>query len=190
MQKVRFSLRWIMGGTASLSVACLSLTHVSKWCAAAVWTFGTVALVVFVSSQLGVMCQSGRRRAFWLGFALVGWTYPTLIFGPWFRDTLATNIALVGIVNQFDEAACQLTAPALKPGENIQYRYEVSNGRFYWVVRQRDGATTHVLGMSRQTRSVVRGIGHGCVSLLVALLGGVLAQRLYLTKPHSLTAET
>src|SRR4029077_11747978 len=105
----------------------------------------------------------GRRRAFWLGFALVGWTYPTLIFGPWFKDTLGTNMALVGLVDQFEETASRFPLPALKPGETIQYRFEAPSGRWYWVVRQTDGSTYDVLAMSRRARAAFRGAGHGCV---------------------------
>lgn len=182
MPKFRFSLRWIMGATASLAVACLSLKNISTGCAAAVWTFGTVAFLVFVSSQLGVMCTSGRRRAFWFGFALVGWTYPTLIFGPWFKDSLKLNLALVGPVNMIDELAVQLTLPALRPGESLMYRSEQENGRLYWAIRQSNGKQGYVLGISGQNRSFVRGAAHGLVSLTVALLGGFLTQRLYLLR--------
>lgn len=72
MSIFRFSLRWLLTLVAFVAVAITSLRYAS------VLISGTLAiawLLFLTVAALGVVYGNERRRAFWLGCCLLGWTF-------------------------------------------------------------------------------------------------------------------
>ena len=83
MSIFRFSLRWLLALVAFVAVGIASLRYAS------VLISGTLAiawLLILTVAALGVVYGDERRRAFWLGCCLLGWTFSvhTYLF---FEDT-------------------------------------------------------------------------------------------------------
>ena len=51
-----------------------------------------MAIGVLLAAVVGASVAAGRRRAFWLGFAVFGWAYGVLAFGPWLRDEIRPRL--------------------------------------------------------------------------------------------------
>ena len=84
MSRLQFSLVWLLGLVVAVAFACAALRSES-----AVWAslaFSLCLGVLFVG-LLGVLFGTGERRAFWAGFAVFGWGYLFLVFGPWFSGS-------------------------------------------------------------------------------------------------------
>jgi hypothetical protein len=80
--RFQFSLAGLMGGVAFVAVSIAALRFASELWAALAFTLTVVALV---GSLLGCMLRpAGMRRASG-AFALAGWVYVILVFGPWFN---------------------------------------------------------------------------------------------------------
>ncbi len=76
----RVSILGVMGLVAVASVGAMGLCE-----GTALWaslTFGMVVLSL-LGATLNAILQSARNRAGWVGFALFGWVYLALNFGPW-----------------------------------------------------------------------------------------------------------
>jgi hypothetical protein len=76
---MRFSLRWLFGSIAFMSAACATLfyasTILSHMLALALFAFLLLSLV-------GAVYAKGGQRAFWGGFALVGWSLFGSVYIP------------------------------------------------------------------------------------------------------------
>src|SRR5687767_7080332 len=72
----RFTLRQLFVWTAFVAVACVALRN-----ATATWASSLLgaALVLLAASLLLAAFRDGRSRAFWIGFATVGWLYVGLL---------------------------------------------------------------------------------------------------------------
>ena len=95
----QFSIKALLGLTVLVALGCAALVNVSEWWAS-VLIEATVAMLL-VAVLLSIF-RRGRGRAFWIGFAVVGWVYllPTpgrLQFLGWFGWTrpplLTTKLA-------------------------------------------------------------------------------------------------
>ena len=92
----RFSLKQLLLATALVAVGCVALRNANTtWVAA---MFG-LAWMVLVASVLLVVFRDGERRSFWVGFAVLGWSYllfPTLGFlgmGQQFDALITTRLS-------------------------------------------------------------------------------------------------
>jgi hypothetical protein len=79
----RFSIRQLLVATALVAFGCLALLKSSSFLAAAM--MGTVALVLVAAAVLAIY-RAGDLRAFWLGFAIFGWSYLLLCYGSIFNE--------------------------------------------------------------------------------------------------------
>ena len=52
----------------------------------------TLALLVLLTSLLGIVYRRDRGRVFWVGFALFGWCYMVAVFGPWCNVHIAPRL--------------------------------------------------------------------------------------------------
>lgn len=50
-------------------------------------------LAIFAFAVLAVIYREGARRAWWAGFALFGWGYLAIAFGPWAAEAVAPRLA-------------------------------------------------------------------------------------------------
>jgi hypothetical protein len=90
----RFSLLTLLGAVLVVSIGFAALRGASEVWARIVVT-GTI--VALLTATLGAIYLPTASRAFCGGFALLGWAYMFLVFGPWLeaiKPQLATTLAL------------------------------------------------------------------------------------------------
>ena len=81
MTRFTFSLRILSGMVLCAAFACAALRQPSNLWASLAFT---VTIGVLVLGVVGILLRRGADRAFWVGFALFGWSYLALVFAPWF----------------------------------------------------------------------------------------------------------
>lgn len=79
MPKLRYTNNQLLIVMGLLAASCGLLVTASEWSASFVFSVTIATLTVAV---LGAICRRGRARAFWLGFAVVGWGYLVLVHTP------------------------------------------------------------------------------------------------------------
>lgn len=93
----RLSLRVSMACIVVLALALAALRSPSdSW----VGPMFSMTPGLLLTAVLGVVYRRGTSRAFWLGFALFGWAYWLLSFGPWFDSWVAPHLVLTRPVKQ------------------------------------------------------------------------------------------
>lgn len=75
----RFSIRQLLAATALVALGCFALLNASPIVAAAMMS--AVAVLLLAAVVLSIY-RTGDKRAFWIGFALFGWAYLLLCYGP------------------------------------------------------------------------------------------------------------
>ncbi|MEX2175919.1 MAG: hypothetical protein WD872_16275 [Pirellulaceae bacterium] len=80
---LRFSIRQLLLGTALVAVACVALRNAGGW-----WVSALLAVTVLVltAAVLLALFRERSQRAFWIGFALVGWAQFSLLLYAWSLD--------------------------------------------------------------------------------------------------------
>ena len=71
----QFSIKALLGLAVFVALACAALLSASEWWAGATFTLTLAVLLVAV---LASIFRRGSTRAFWIGFAVVGWVYLSL----------------------------------------------------------------------------------------------------------------
>ena len=79
----RFSIRQLLAATALVAFGCFALLNASPIVAAAM--MGAVAVLLVAAVVLSIY-RTGDKRAFWIGFAIFGWSYLLLCYGPIFTE--------------------------------------------------------------------------------------------------------
>ena len=79
MPRFQFSLRALLGATAFVAVACSTLLYASGTIASVVFT---VTVIVLLAAIVAALFRQGTARAFWVGFAIFGWSYVWLVQWP------------------------------------------------------------------------------------------------------------
>jgi len=114
----------------------------------------TLVLIVFFASSLLFMLQRGRRRGFWLGFALFGWGYLALSRADWNDRPINEHLPTTWLLDDLFERLHP--APALRA----------------------DDFGASVLERERKAEQF-RLAGHSLVSLLFAIMGGTGGYHLF-----------
>jgi hypothetical protein len=85
----------LMAGTAlgSSGLACLMYAS-SPWARCTL----SLALGILTLAILGAILRRGERRAYWIGFALCGWTYLILVDGPWFSTSIRHRLVTTDLL--------------------------------------------------------------------------------------------
>jgi len=89
MTQFRFSLAGLMGAMFVVAIALAAMVSTSD-----VWStslFSAAAFALFVAI-LGIIYCRERLRAFWVGFAVLGWGYMLLGYGPWFQNHVSPSL--------------------------------------------------------------------------------------------------
>ena len=91
MRRFRFHLGTLVILVLLLGVGCASLRESNDTWDSSVFS---ITLAVLLISILLTIHRTGKRRAFWLGFALFGWIYLVLTLMPSIEPRLMTTKAL------------------------------------------------------------------------------------------------
>jgi hypothetical protein len=121
----------------------------------------TMTSGLLVAAILGIVYRRGPRRAFWLGFALFGWTYLLVSDGPWFsaevQPVLLTTRLIEDLYPRLHPPPTNWPPPQLVAWNPLGSPADFPDSP--WTVNH-----PHF-----------RRIGHAVAAQLVAVLGGVLA---------------
>jgi hypothetical protein len=79
MRTLRVSLFGLMGFVLAVAVALAAFRNANQGWAG---VFYLLTWAVLSLSVVGAICRKGTKRAWWLGFALFGWGYLSLVFLP------------------------------------------------------------------------------------------------------------
>lgn len=75
------------------------------------------SILVLLASLLAVLYRRGIDRVFWVGFAVFGWSYLLLVFGPWLTvyigPYLGTSTLLAGLYTWIAPRVQRLGGPTL-----------------------------------------------------------------------------
>ncbi len=177
----QFSLRTLLVVVVFIAVGCGALVAASETWLTIVYSATFAVLFIAV---LGGLFRRGRTRAFWAGFAVIGWLYLVLVYGLWEengRPRLATTQTLVfvwntviykapGSVSITGEVQTQ-SSPLI-----ILQLQEMEKQSFY---AQRGISPTTVLALPSP---LFLDIGQYLWTLILAYLGGLLALYFYSTR--------
>lgn len=165
----QFSVFALLMVVAFVSVACAALVYASLWWASICLTG---AVIVHLVAVLGLVYRCGPARAFWLGFAVLGWGYLLLAFAPGLDrhigHRLVTTKLLALLQPKLQRTPIQGNASylALDPGANVLV-ITTETGRYYHPAPQ--------WGHFQQA-------GHSLTAILIGVLGGLLARYFYNTR--------
>ena len=185
MRLPRYTIRSLLGVVLFVAIAVASLRAADD-----AWDgclLGLTSLCLLTAVLLAVH-RTHRRRAFWLGFALFGWTYLVASLIPPIGSRLPTTVGLALIDSKMPGREATITAvfgfsstygsnPVQAVAFSPQGNTLASSSR--GVVRLWDATTGKLLaGPGGTTENFVR-IGHSLLALVLAFLGGHLSRYLY-----------
>jgi hypothetical protein len=149
MKRFRTSILGMVVVIAAFAMAFAALRSASDLWFGAVYTFTVVLLLLAV---IVARFRPGDEKAFWFGFAVFGWGFFLLGFGPWMNPIADSDEGLVGRLN-----------PSLLTSRFI----------LYLVARLRKGADD-LENIDKITANTI-GIAHLLIVLTLALCGGMIA---------------
>jgi hypothetical protein len=151
MHRFRFTL-----STLTLCVAFAALVFASLRSSSEIWSgllFTLTAVILFVA-VVGALYSRSTARAFWVGFALLGWGHWVLGYGPWFQTHVSPKLLTQGL-------AVYVEGRLLRPGQASLATLPQFSSRLVLV-----------------DRPVWRAC-HSVLTLLIALLGALVARLFY-----------
>jgi hypothetical protein len=164
MSRFRISLATLLGIVAVVALGLAGMTSASRLATAAL---ATVTLALLLAAILAAWLLAGSDRAFWVGFALFGWTYLVLVNSDWvggqFGHDLTADLSdvaemMVPEVQVLSVATPGLGARAAPPQPAIDWAESM---------RQRQMKIGNFVQIARML-----------LSLCFALVGGFLARRI------------
>jgi hypothetical protein len=185
MRRFRFTIANLLGLVLLLAVGFAALREATELWDSAVFS---TTLGLLSASVLLAIHRADRRRAFWLGFALIGWIYLGASLIPPIESRLLTTKALSMLDSQMPgrDATMKLVFKWSTSGNSnaSQANAFSPDGRILpparpGVIRLWNTATGTLLsGSGGTTENFVR-IGHSIVALILAYLGGYLSRWLF-----------
>jgi hypothetical protein len=142
------------------------------------------AILALVVSIAGIIYRRGSTRAFWVGFALFGWTYLIVSLGPaplnaW-RELLVTAPILSILEDQMLDVPTPTMRPppsaTLTPAARRSLTFTELTPWVYWTDTDRSNPFA--------SDSFSR-IGHALFCLMIAMGGGVFCRALHDTQSPS-----
>jgi hypothetical protein len=87
--KLRFSLFELLALVGFIAIGCVALRYASP-----IWVsvFCSLILLALCVSIYGAIWRAGAQRAYALGFAIAGFLYSLLAFGPGFSETIGSGL--------------------------------------------------------------------------------------------------
>lgn len=196
---LRFSLRQLLSWTAVVALACVALRGASATWVAAV--FGMVLLALTAAVPLAIF-RTGTLRAFWLGFALFGWTYLLVLAYGWSLDRSSTSNAPLAPRSLVTSRLARAAFERLYGPVEVTYTLDGKGGlhKIYSGVSESDSVTAGPVAADWAAPLSLRGKGpqrvitvpdpdhfvnvaHAFWTLLLATLGGWFTRWVYATRP-------
>jgi hypothetical protein len=192
MRHLRFNIASLLGVILFLGVGFAALKESNDLWDSGLFTLTTGVLLV---STLLAVYRRKARRAFWIGFALLGWGYLALSVVPAIESRLLTSKGLAYLDSKVPGRPSPVYSVVLTttgsggPGNQIQnissqnialtINGTTTTTSSQGVLKLWDATTGKLLsGWSGTTENFVR-IGHSLFALVAAWLGGHLSRRLY-----------
>jgi hypothetical protein len=189
MMRLRFNIGTLLAVVVFLAVAFAALRE-----ATAPWESGvfTLTVAMLLAGVLLSVHRTGRGRAFWIGFALFGWTYLAAGLIPWIEPRLLTTKGLEFLDSKIPGRAVTFSVTLTAnnsgtPSNPVAHVLsspirgaviETKNGPIAW-----SALTGKALaGPFGSPENFVR-IGHSLLAPVVALCGGQFSRRLFLKAP-------
>jgi hypothetical protein len=158
MRRPQFSLRWLLGLTALVALACTALINASDTWAMLLHSSLLASLLVAV---LRAAYRRGAVRAFWVGFALFGWVYLILVYWVHYNSQFTDDFN--------DPSGSELATTRL-----LQLSYD----HLLPLVRTRPAPKSGVTSVSYPDQQAYIRVGQPLCGLVVALIGGWIARTL------------
>jgi len=187
MKRIRFNIASLLVVILVLGVGFAALRESNDLWDSSVFT---LTLGVLLISVLLAVHRSEGKRAFWIGFALFGWSYLALSLVPSLEPNLITTKALSYLDSKVPGRSLGVFTIRLTgtgsgaPGNQVQNdAFSIDGNQLatssQGQVRIWDVATGRLLrGWGGTTENFVR-IGHSLFALLAGWLGGLLSRRLW-----------
>jgi hypothetical protein len=169
MKRIRFNIASLLGVIMVLGVGFAALRESTELWESGIFTLTLAALLI---SILFAIHRAGKRRAFWLGFAVFGWFYMGLALVPSIESRLITTKTLTFLDSKVPGRSFQVKGIAFSPQGNRIATAGQGQVRLWDAVTGKP-----VSGWSGTTECFVR-IGHSLFALLAGSLGGQLSRRL------------
>jgi hypothetical protein len=188
----RFSIRQLFIATAFIAAGCFGLLNATPLVAAASLT--GVALILSVAVLIAIY-RGGERRAFWVGFAFLGWVYLFLCFGgllsatsfDW-RGNITGQLALALYDRAYLSEAARpvqptVFSPYVPPPGTIYPSYPSGIAPVTGAPMVYTQLTPVIVQVSSgPDREQFLYVAHSLWTLLLAACGGWFAQWLYATR--------
>jgi hypothetical protein len=194
MRRVRISIAGLMAVVLFCAVGVAALRAASETWAGLILT---ATLAILAVGLLGAIYRRGPAHAFWGGFALFGWGYLLLCFGPWFASEVQPHLASTGLLDRLypqiagvspTDTATYIRRVWLDVYGTPPPPQAVSAVRFsgdgtkiaedpWAAVWQWAGAGQGFRGLRGPAPGPFRRIGHCLWALMAAMVGGLAARR-------------
>lgn len=160
-----FSPRNLLLLVTFVALSIASLRYPSRLCASVMFT---LALVFLLSSILGIVYGRDRGRAFWTGFAVFGWCYLVVVFGPWFDRYVGPRLLSTHGIAYLQTVMSDQTATIWDSGNSTVFRSAEYGPMLIW-----DASSGRPL--ARVNGVYFQQIGHCVTVVLIGVIGGGLA---------------
>jgi hypothetical protein len=176
----RFSIAALMGFVFVFGVGLAAFRYPSKlWASFLI----SIALGSMVVASLGALFHRGLPQKFWAGYAICGWLYLLLNFGPWFASAISPCLFTTACLDLIYPHIAAVEQTAMVLHEHVYglaggFGGDPGIGWPEWT--EIDGATAGFMRVNNfaVNRSLpFQMIGHALFALLFAYLGGVTARR-------------
>jgi hypothetical protein len=173
MMRFRVSIAGLMAAILVVAVGFAALQNASAWWSSALFTF---TLALFLIAAVGAIW--GKDKAFWLGFALFGWSYMIVSYEPWSKHaTTPPSLVTTKLLNRlYPHISTVPPDEVVIGGEGVW-----KDSRRIEIVRS---FTAGNITFFRNDMNEFLQVGHFLVSWLFALVGGINASRLF-ARPES-----
>jgi hypothetical protein len=201
MKRIRFNIASLLVVVLVLGVGFAALREASDLWESGVFTLTLAALLI---SILLAAHRTESKRAFWIGFALFGWTYLGLSLVPSIESRLISTKALAFLDSKvprsipagfvyadFDNDGkmdLYVANNALYPNKGTVVFEDVTanaglnpagnQGKGSGSLDLKNSARLWLRGSVGTTENFLR-IGHSLIALIAASLGGYISRRLY-----------
>jgi hypothetical protein len=92
----RFSIAAIMGFVFVFGVGLAAFRYPNKLWASFFYSLTIGAMVI---GSLGAWFHRGLPQKFWMGYALCGWLYLLMNFGPWFQSEVSPHLFTTALLD-------------------------------------------------------------------------------------------